>query len=145
MSTQCVSKAFGHVDDWFCRATSQPEWNRRSFAGRLRVLWEAPTHVLELPISTEQRFYALADEWEHDTAHISSVTDMTNHPRYREIVSLGMKIVPVLLRDLQENQRYWFPALAAITGIRPFDPKDAGNGRRMTDAWVTWGKRKGLI
>jgi hypothetical protein len=93
----------------------------------------------------EKRFRALAADWSANTSHISSVNDLILHPSYKEIIKLGWDVVPFLLIDLQQNKRFWFPALYAITKVRPFDPSDAGNGRRMTDAWVRWGKRKGLI
>lgn len=95
--------------------------------------------------SLEQRFRALADEWTRETMHISSASDIINDRRYQEIINLGWDVVPYLLHDLQQNKRFWFPALAAITGVRPFDPSDASNPRRMTEAWVKWGKRKGLL
>jgi len=50
-----------------------------------------------------------------------------------------------MLNDLQNNRGFWFPALTEITGIRPFDLSDAGNSKRMVEAWVKWGKRKKLI
>jgi hypothetical protein len=93
----------------------------------------------------EKRFRALAADWSENTRHISSVNDLISHSSYQEIIKLGWDVVPFLLLDLQQNKRFWFPALHAITKVRPFDPSDAGNSRRMTEAWVTWGKRKELI
>ncbi len=93
----------------------------------------------------QRRFDYLAARWQAETRHVSSLTHLASHPSYQEIVRLGWDAVPILLRDLQQNKRFWFPALYEITKVRPFDPNDAGNGKRMTDAWITWGKRKGLI
>jgi len=90
------------------------------------------------------RFHRLANEWSANTMHISSASDLINDKRYQEIIDLGWDVVPYLLTDLQQNKRFWFPALAAITGVRPFDPSDTNSPRRMTEAWVRWGKRKGL-
>lgn len=50
-----------------------------------------------------------------------------------------------MLKDLQENRGFWFTALYEITGIRPFDPRDAGNSKKMIEAWVKWGKLKKYI
>ncbi|MGA9967316.1 MAG: hypothetical protein WBQ10_19120 [Terriglobales bacterium] len=95
--------------------------------------------------SLPERFHQLADEWSRNTMHISSASDLINDKSYQEIIDLGWDAVKYLLIDLQKNKRFWFPALAAITGIRPFDPSDTNNPQRMADAWIRWGKWKGLI
>jgi|ERR1035437_1833930 hypothetical protein len=104
----------------------------------VRGLTAAPTAV----IRTEARFRELASEWLSDIENVSSVTVLTSHPKYQEIISLGWPVIPYLLDDLQNKRGYWFPALSAITGIRPFDPRDAGNLQRMTEAWIKWGKNR---
>jgi len=93
----------------------------------------------------KERFARLANEWSRETSHMSSASDLTNNPAYQQIIKLGWPVIPHLLDDLERNKRFWFPALAAITGLRPFDPSDASNYRRMTAAWLLWGKRKGFI
>ena len=95
--------------------------------------------------SVEERFFELAKNWEQETMHLSSTKDLTSHPSYKNIIGLGWDVIPYLLRDLQRSQRFWFPALYEITKVRPFDVGDAGDGKRMTNAWVSWGKRKGII
>ena len=107
----------------------------------VRELTSAPTTVK----SVEAKFRELADDWSKATMHISSASDLINDRHYQDIINLGWDVVPYLLSDLEQNKRFWFPALAAITGVRPFDPGDSSNPRRMTEAWVRWGKRKGLI
>jgi hypothetical protein len=99
----------------------------------------------EQELTVEEQFQLLADEWSQATMHISSASDLINDSRYQKIIGIGWDVVPYLLIDLQKNKRFWFPALAAITGVRPFDKGDSSNPRRMTEAWVKWGKRKGLI
>ena len=109
---------------------------------------DAPERGDERPalvMSTEVKFHRLADAWSENSLHVSSVSDLINDPSYQQIIDLGWKALPYLLDDLQKRKRFWFPALAAITGVRPFDPGDLSNPRRMTEAWVKWGRRKGLI
>jgi hypothetical protein len=107
----------------------------------------APIRVAAIGVieTLPNRFRRLADEWSRETANVSSLTAMANHPKYREIIDMQWAVVPLLLKDLQQNTRFWFPALEEITGIRPFDARDAGNGKRMIEAWIKWGKRKQLI
>lgn len=107
---------------------------------------EVGTPAVSAPsIDVQRHFYALADEWTRAVGNSSSLTAMSRHPKYREIVDLGWPVVPYLLRDLQRGRGFWFPALDEITGIRPFDLRDAGNSKRMIQAWIQWGKIKKLI
>ncbi|PYQ29249.1 MAG: hypothetical protein DMF56_13345 [Acidobacteria bacterium] len=90
-------------------------------------------------------FEELALAWSTETAHFSSPMKLMEHPAYRQIIGLGSAVLPLLLRDLAEHQRFWFPALTAITGENPVPPDAAGNIGRMIDAWVEWGREKNLI
>lgn len=124
-------------------------WHRDRFKSLLAKLWQEPSEVMDVCDLTndevDECFRRLANEWEQEIQNVSSVLVLTSHPNYREIVRLGWRVVPYLLRDLQTNRRFWFPALHEITGISPFDRSDAGDSERMLEAWVKWGKRKKLI
>ncbi len=67
------------------------------------------------------------------------------HPAYRQIVGLGPAVLPLLLRDLAESRRFWFPALNAITGENPISEDAAGDVEQMIDAWTEWGRNRRLI
>ena len=140
-----------HDGDWFAPAP-RTHWNDKLVNSMLRSIWKYPEAETETDVclvdeeaSVEQRFRNLADEWSRETSTVSSVTALVSHPKYREIIRLGWEVVPCLLLDLQKKGDFWFPALAEITGIRPFDPSDAGKSKRMAAAWLAWGKKKGLI
>ena len=56
------------------------------------------------PVETlEQRFRRLESLWTADTGHLSSTTKIVNHAAFQEIISLGLDVIPLLLRDLQER------------------------------------------
>jgi len=137
-------------DEWNPTHGRQVHWwdREKEFKKSLAEKWIYPRVQIadtSADESIEARFGRLADDWSRETCHISSLSDLVKNPRYQQIISLGWPVVPYLLSDLESNKRFWFPALASITGLRPFDPKDACNYRQMTDAWLRWGKRKGLI
>jgi hypothetical protein len=67
------------------------------------------------------------------------------HPAYRQIIGLGPAVLPLLLRDLAESHRFWFPALNAITGENPIPDDAAGDVSRMANAWIIWGRERRLI
>ncbi len=93
--------------------------------------------------SVEEKFRRLAETWHKAVAHHSSSTIRTNHPAYQEIIGMGQGVVPLLLRDLEENHSHWFAALQAITGANPIAPSDAGRISQMREAWLRWGREKG--
>lgn len=137
--------------EWVHDNESHFDWwdRKKAFKQCLAEMW--PSQQAEVKSgrvaaeTVEKKFLRLADEWSRATNHISSVTDLINDYHYQQIIALNWPVVPYLLNDLERNKRFWFPALTAITGLRPFDRHDASNYRRMTDAWLRWGKRKGLI
>jgi hypothetical protein len=90
-------------------------------------------------------FEELALAWSSGTAHLSSPTKLIEHPAYRQIIGLGPDVLPLLLHDLAENGRFWFPALNAITGENPVPDDAAGDVKRMMEAWIRWGATNGLI
>jgi hypothetical protein len=106
---------------------------------------ESGTTVTEAKETVRERFLRLADDWSREIGNSSSLTTVTRNKKYQEIIDLGWDVLPYMLVDLQTKHRFWFPALYEITQVRPFDERDAGNSKRMIQAWVQWGKRKKLI
>ena len=90
-------------------------------------------------------FEELALSWSSETAHLSSPMKVIAHPAYRQIIGLGPPVLPLLLRDLKETRRFWFPALNAITGENPVPADAAGDIRGMAEAWIEWGRERGLM
>src|SRR5580704_16108720 len=74
-----------------------------------------------------QTFRRLADERDGAVAYHSSSTIRNNHPAYRAIIALGPEVVPLLLRDMEQQHTHWFCALREITGVNPIPPTAAGN------------------
>jgi len=106
--------------------------------------------VIALPVGREQsdaaqRFAQLAVRWHQETAAFSSVSQITMHPAYQEVIGMGQTAVPLILRELQNKPDHWFWALRAITGEDPIAPEERGKVRAMTAAWIQWGKEHGYI
>lgn len=92
----------------------------------------------------EEEFRRLSARWREETEHLSS-TDVFTHPDYQRIIGLGSVVVPALLRDLSRTGAHWFWALRAITGENPVAAENAGNVRKMIEAWLAWGQARGLV
>lgn len=102
------------------------------------------TAVTNITETLEQRFRRLDAIWRKETAYQSSSTKIKNHPAFREVVGMGEAVVPLLLRDLQIDASLWVWALPEITGEDPVPPEDRVNIAKITEAWLCWGKTKGL-
>jgi hypothetical protein len=70
---------------------------------------------------------------------------MANHPAYREIIGMGGKVVPLLLRELRRQPDHWFIALHELTQANPVPPASYGNLQEMAAAWIRWGEEKGFL
>ncbi len=95
------------------------------------------------PESVAHHFRELEAAWRADTYVLSSYSAIVGHPAFREIVGLGMAVVPMMLADLERRPELWVWALPEITGEDPVPAEDVGNITRMSEAWVRWGRENG--
>ena len=90
-----------------------------------------------------QRFRNLASKWKEDTQVESNVVLKAIHPSYQEIIGMGPRVIPLILRELKTSPSHWFWALRAISGTDPVVEKDRGIIPKMIDAWLKWGEAEG--
>ena len=93
----------------------------------------------------EKRFTALAAEWERATVHVSSYSEIVSDPTYESIIRLGPAVLPLILDRLRSEPMFWFSALERITGERPIEQARNLSVSEAADAWLAWGRQKGLI
>lgn len=86
----------------------------------------------------ETRFLKLKNQWEEDTAALSSITDIAMHPTYQQIIGMGPPVIPFIVREMIKKPDFWFWALQSITGEDPVPPGSRGKVKEMTDAWIFW-------
>jgi hypothetical protein len=91
----------------------------------------------------EVTFLELAERWRRETGMLSIVSKMSLHPAYQRIIGMGQPVVPLILRDLEQEPDHWFWALQSITGENPVLPEQRGNLELMAAAWLAWGKANG--
>jgi hypothetical protein len=104
-----------------------------------------PTIKATAEAAVARQFHLLAEQWKTATELLSSTTMMVSHPAYRAIIALGPAVVPLLLRDLEQESDHWFEALQAITGEDPVPREHWGNIPAMKADWLAWGRQRGLI
>jgi len=95
------------------------------------------------PETDAEKFQRLKVEWEEKTINLSSFDQMVAHPAYVAIIAMGKRAVPFLLAEIKTSPNHWFFALRKITGANPIPKTAAGNLRKMTEAWLKWGKKNG--
>ena len=122
------------------------------FADEIIVIFRNFNEVidhLEWPVFQEQnkieiKFRSLVREWKRETAFTSSVTGIATNPAYQQIIGMGPKVLPLILKELEQNPDHWFWALTAITGVDPIFPHHRGILSEMTADWLNWGREQGL-
>jgi hypothetical protein len=93
--------------------------------------------------TVEERFRRLEKTWLDEIGYSSSPDELRSHWAFQEIVSMGDSVVPLMLRDLEQEPHFWVWALRRITGADPVPVADRGNITKMSEAWVRWGKEQG--
>jgi hypothetical protein len=92
----------------------------------------------------EQRVTDLLRRWRTETALLSSSTQMTHHPAYQEIITLGEAALPYVFRDLEQTQDgHLAAALTAITGAHPVPEEQRGRIGEVARTWLRWARENG--
>ena len=93
----------------------------------------------------ESQFRHLSAKWLEEVGPDSSLSNIVSNLNYLNVIAMGKRVIPLILRELEREPAPWFAALQAITGENPADRQLAGNFPRMAEAWIEWGRRHGLI
>jgi hypothetical protein len=95
--------------------------------------------------TAQYEFNVLADRWEQETTILSSPKAKSFHPCYQEIIKMGKRAVPMILRRMADRGGHWFWALSELTGENPIPATAKGDIAAMREAWLKWGKAHGHI
>lgn len=88
-----------------------------------------------------KQFLKLKERWEEETMFTSSSAQLFSNSAYREIIGLGSKSIPWIIRDLKKTDSHWFFALNKITGANPILPENNGIVSKMKENWIDWAKK----
>ena len=128
---------------WGRKRLEEVETLRKMFYG---AAWATPKLTKRLNANEPQiRFNVLADRWREETAVLSLLTQKITHPAYLEIIGMGPVALPMVLKRLESDPGYWFTALRALSGYDPVPLAARGNFRATRQAWLNWGKSRGLL
>ena len=93
----------------------------------------------------EQEFQELTAEWKEQAAALSSPSEIGRLPAYQRIIGLGNEALPLIVREMEREPDFWFEALRAITGVNPVPRQARGDLKAMTEAWLRWARKTGVI
>ncbi len=96
------------------------------------------------PDAVIEQFHRLAGVVHEECAHLSSIREVVLHPAYLQIVGLGPRALPLILRELEHKPGHWFWALQAITQEDPVLPEHRGVVAEMAQDWLNWARGEGL-
>lgn len=91
------------------------------------------------------KFITLKNKWEQETIFLSSAAEICMHTSYQQIIGMGPVAIPLILSEMKKKPGHWFWALQAITGEDPVLPAERGRIKKMTAAWLRWGKMEGYL
>jgi hypothetical protein len=55
------------------------------------------------PLAIEEQFRRQADAWKAGRGPSSIVADLIAHPAYQQIIAMGRPVVPLILRELEQQ------------------------------------------
>jgi len=97
------------------------------------------------PAGAEGRFLALLERCVREAGSLRAA-QLTSHPAFLGIASMGDDAVPFLLAGLdREKPEDWFPALQRAAGVNPVSPASRGDPKAMAEDWLRWGRGRGIM
>ena len=133
----------GIANDWRESINSSRRWERQSRPVSCAVqliLVKSSSNANLRQETLEARFERLANQWDDETAFLSSATSLVLNSAYQQIIGMGPAVLPLILRHLDFRGGHWFWALKHISGEDPIALKDAGDYEKMREAWLKWGR-----
>ena len=91
--------------------------------------------------SIDKIFNENYNKWYEGTKYLSS-SKIYDNEYYRNIVSLGVYVIPCIIEKLKESPVQLFEALAEITGEDPVPENHWGDMEKMAEDWINWWDKK---
>ena len=95
--------------------------------------------------SIEEEFAVLAHRWHDETDFLSQPSSITGNDNYLQIISMGKRVIPMILEELKERGGYWYRALRILSGEDPVSIEARGDVEQMKRTWIKWGRERGYI
>lgn len=149
-----IEEQANSLDHWFwaLRSITNVDPVKKEHRGNLPLMaadwgqwWKANKRFKR---DAKQEFERLAEAHREETGFLSNIRTICMRHSYQIIIGLGEPVIPLMLNDLKKRMdAHWNWALFFLSGrtIIDFDEKDAGRVGKMSEAWINWGKKEGII
>lgn len=105
----------------------------------------ATTSIVPDVATIEEEFAELANRWHDETDFLSSPSSITSNDSYLKIISMGKRVIPMILKELKESGGLWYTALRVLSGEDTVPIEARGDIEQMKKAWIKWGRERGYI
>ena len=109
-------------------------------AERMKILAPDPPTANSINLNMETVFRDSYDKWYNETKYLSS-PKMFENKHYRDIISMGINVVPSIIKKIKEEPTHLFEALVEITKYDPVPESHWGNIEQMALDWIQWWKK----
>ena len=83
----------------------------------------------------ESEFLFIKESLLKEVGYQSNPNIINNNKNYKKIISFGKKIIPILVKDMNENDMDWIFALSEILNVNPIKPENNGYWNKMKEDW----------
>lgn len=143
-------EASADMEDWLAqgsvRASSRTVHDAPRKTFQLIRPPEIPAWVADQErINVRSQFRALSTQIDRRFAGGGLLTQRLFSEEYAQVIGLGPKVVPILLKELEQSTSPWFWALKAITRVDPAKDVNQGDFASIAACWVQWGREQKLL
>lgn len=97
---------------------------------------------LQTPVQIEYRFNELRKHWINYIKSQPISDHKYNHHSYQEIIAFGITALPLIYKDWETSDIYWFNALESIVGVSPVKPEHLGQFKKIKQDWLDYYNNK---
>ncbi len=112
---------------------------------------EVAPAAIEVPptveVDTRKLFAILTESWKSDM-HVRVSANpyaVMNNPAFQMTIALGMKVLPLILKEYEREDDVWAAALSSILGFSPVPEEHFGRVALIRKDWLAWGKAHGYL
>ena len=131
-----------HLDEWL-RHEHEHKFRAPTAVGPVAERRSAGFQIELSEREFEEVFRGLSDAWIRETRQVSDLVEILLNPVHLQIIGLGPRVIPLILREVEANTADWVIALESLTRQKLGSP--ASDFDEIRELWLAWGKETGYL